>query len=51
MKKIANLLKPFDTEFKPCIEEIDAKEKVRLKYADAATMERIRSTVIYMELF
>ena len=44
MKKAANLLKPFDIEFQPFIQEIDAKEMAIQRCADAATMERIRST-------
>ena len=47
MKKFTNMLKPFDIEFKPLIQEIDAKEVVIQKFADAATMERIRRTILY----
>ena len=43
MKKFTNILKPFDIEFQPFIQEIDAKEVVLQQYADAATMERVRS--------
>ena len=44
MEKIVNALKPFDIEFQPFIEEINVKEEVFRKFADAATMERVRST-------
>ena len=46
MKKIANTLKSFDTEFQPFIEEIHAKERIIWECADAATMERIRSMIL-----
>ena len=39
MKKI---LKSFDIEFQPFIEEINVKEGVIQKFADAATMNRVR---------
>ena len=39
MKKI---LKSFDIEFQPFIEEINVKEGVIQKFADAATMKRVR---------
>ena len=42
MKKFASTLKSFDIEFQPFIEEINTKEGVILKCADAATMDRIR---------
>ena len=45
IKKIANTLKPFDLEFQPYIEEINAKEGDIRKYADAASMERIKSMI------
>ena len=44
MKKIVNALKSLDIEFQPFIEEINVKEGVIRKCADAATMERVRST-------
>ena len=44
IKKLAKPLKSFDLEFQPFIEEINAKEQVIREYADAATMERVRST-------
>ena len=44
IEKVANILKPFDLEFQPFIDEINAKEEVIRECADAATMERIRST-------
>ena len=44
MKQIVDALKPFDIEFQPFIEEINVQEGVIRKYADAATMERVRST-------
>lgn len=43
INKITNALKSFDMEFQPFIEEINAKEGVIREYADAATMERVRS--------
>ena len=49
-EKIANTLSSFDTEFQPFIEEINAKEKVIQQYADAATMKRIKSVILYTEL-
>ena len=48
IKKIANTLKPFDLEFQPYIEEINAKEGDIRKYADAASMERIKSMYDYI---
>ena len=52
MKKLTNILKPFDVEFQPFIQEIDTREAVIQRYADAATMGRIRGTVriLYMAL-
>ena len=44
MKKFTNILKPFDIEFQPYIDGINTKEKLIREYADAATMERIKST-------
>ena len=44
MKRIVNALKSFDIEFQPFIEEINVKEGVIRKCADAATMERVRRT-------
>ena len=46
MKRIVNALKPFDIEFQPFIEEINVKEGVIRKFADAATMARVKSTYI-----
>lgn len=43
MTKIANTLKSFDIEFQPFIEEINAREEAIREFADASTMERIRS--------
>ena len=43
IKKISITLKSFDIEFLPFIKEITAKEEEIRAYADAATMERIRS--------
>ena len=45
IKTVANIFKSFDIEFQPFIEEINAKEGVIREYADAATMERIRSMI------
>ena len=45
MKKFAITLKSFEIEFQPLIEEINAKEGVIRQYADAATMDRVRSMV------
>lgn len=42
-KNVAKIFKTFDVEFQPFIEEIHARERVIREYADAATMERIRS--------
>ena len=52
MGRVANILKPLDLEFQPFIEEINAKEEVIQKCADAATIERIRSTYysIYIQM-
>ena len=43
IKKLANILQPFDLEFQPFIKEIDAKEEVIREFAGAATMKRIGS--------
>ena len=43
MENVTKVLKSFDIEFQPFIEEINAKEGVIREYADAATMERVRS--------
>ena len=40
--KILSLVKPFDIEFGPFIDEINAKEKVIRDCADSATMDRIK---------
>ncbi|KAF8436121.1 hypothetical protein BGX38DRAFT_1215667, partial [Terfezia claveryi] len=42
LKKVTNILKSFDIEFQPFIEDINAKERAIREYADAATMEKIR---------
>lgn len=42
MKKAVTILKSFDIEFQPFIDEINAKEEVVRKCADTATMKRIR---------
>ena len=47
MKQIVNMLKPFDIELLPFIEEINAKESVIRGFADAATMERIRGMFLH----
>ena len=44
MKKLAITLKSFEIEFQPFIEEISAKEGVIRQCADAATMDRVKST-------
>ena len=43
MKKLSTTLQSFDIEFLPFIEEINAKQEAIRAYADAATMERVRS--------
>ena len=48
MKKFTNMFKPFDIEFQPFIQEIDAKEVVIQKCADVATMERIKGTTLHI---
>ena len=42
-KKLGTALKSFENEFRPLIEDINAKEVVVRQCADAATMDRIRS--------
>ena len=42
-KGMTNVLKPFDIEFQPFIDEINTKEGAIRQCADAATMERVRS--------
>ena len=37
------MLQPFDIEFQPFINEIDAKEATIREVADAVTMKRVRS--------
>ena len=49
--KFATALKSFDIEFQPFIDEINAKERVIQEYADAATMERIRSMISTYALY
>ena len=46
MKKFTHTLKSFDVEFRPFIEEISIKEGFIREFADAATMERIRSMML-----
>ena len=48
VKKFTSILKSFDIEFQPFIEEINAKEGVIRECADAATMERIRSMILHI---
>lgn len=43
VKNVAKIFKTFDVEFLPFIEDIHARERAIREYADAATMERIRS--------
>lgn len=47
MKKFSTTLQSFDIEFLPFIEEINAKEEAIRAYADAATMERVRSKLSF----
>ena len=46
VKRFTSLLQPFDIEFQPFIEDINAKEGVIRECADAATMERIRGIIL-----
>ena len=46
LKRFMGTLKPFDIEFQPFIEEINAKEGVIRECADAATMERIKGMIL-----
>lgn len=46
MKKFGTTLKSFDIEFQPFVNEIKEKERIIREYADAATMERIRSMML-----
>ena len=39
---MASKLKSFDLEFRPFIDEMNAKQRVIRECADAATMERVR---------
>lgn len=48
--RFAMTLKSFDVEFRPFIEEINKKDKVIREFADAATMEHIRSMILHMML-
>ena len=47
-KKIGLALKSFDMdmEFRPFVNEINEKERIIREYADAVTMERIRSMML-----
>ena len=47
---MANMFRPFDIQFQPFIKEIDEKEAVIQKYADAATMKRIRGIILHILL-
>lgn len=49
-KKFTATLKSFDVEFQPFIEDINSKERAIREYADAATMERIRSMILHLVL-
>ena len=46
MEKFGTTLKSFDIEFQPFVNEINEKERIIREYADAATMERIRSMTL-----
>lgn len=49
-EKYTSIHKPFDIEFRPFIEEINAKEGVIRACADATTLERIRGMVLHIVL-
>lgn len=44
------MLKPFDIEFQPFIDEINAKERVIQECGDFATMERVKGMILHMVL-
>ena len=46
--KFTKMLKPFDNEFQPFIEEFNLKEKEIQEFAGAATMERVRSMILHL---
>ena len=48
MKKFASTLKSFNTEFQPSIDEINKKEEAISRFAGAATMERIKGTILLL---
>ena len=48
MKKFTSTLKSFNIEFQPLIEELNTKEEVISKCASAATMDRIRGTILWI---
>ena len=50
MKKFTSTLKSFNIEFQPLIEEMNTKEEVVSKYAGAATMDRIRGTILWIHV-
>lgn len=50
MKRFGCTLKPFDIEFQPFIDEIDAKERVIRECVDVATMKRVQGMVLHMVL-
>ena len=43
IKRFTIILRSFDLEFQPFIDEMNAKEQVVRGFADAATMQRVRS--------
>ena len=45
IKKFNCILKPFDIEFQPFIDEIDAKERVIQECGDFATMKRVKGSL------
>ena len=50
MKKFKSTLKSFNIEFQPLIEEMNTQEEVILKCASAATMDRIRGTILSIHI-
>lgn len=44
------MLKPFDIEFQPFIDEINAKERAIQECGDFATMERVKGMILHMVL-
>lgn len=47
--RIQFLIKPFEIEFGPFIDEINIKEKIIRECADMATMDKIKSKYIFKE--